>query len=1380
MRQAWGADEAASTGAADLSLKPEPVPVRTPAKVANEDEDEDRRLHTTTSGGLCAQCVNQLCRSCSNELVRNPSPSWSPPLNLRKTASTPVGRLPPTSPSNSHLKQLRMAELRNAELQKVRRVVTANVEADDLTATWGDQQMHGPDCDWRDCYVSDRTWESLSERRKRQVEKDRMRCLKAAVACYGDKVIVDARRAAWEALHRSNAAAGTGSVEPQATAVPCGNELREVAQQQWHNKLTHAERHEWIQTAANAMAEADTKSARGAEAAQRPSPCDYDEESHAMSKLAPNLSSLSKLSSCDTSRLSEGANGKVLRAQWKGSIKVAIKENLDPNVSIKDETHLFLDLKHPHIVACYGVLNEQQPDGVVKTSIVTERCTTSLDAFLKNHSRWQCAHGEPLSPDRIDFTKFTILHHVSQGLQRLHDMCVLHRDLKSLNILLDGEAGTCEKCDHAGTWKICDFGEAAILRTPELGFRPPQPWRGKLERGRFHPITSTHLNQAHAWHYAWLNPGETVPAVAEGQEIGPFKWGALVYSFNGHAGTDEESEKAARDADPTEWDERDCVFPLEGFPCSPTPCSSGTFPQALRPFNLVPTKELVVSQAPNTSEQVLSRQRSSATPRGRDVKCHRTRVTVDLSRSKYRIDLDTNFGSHVSCEQVKCLKDLYQNSSALSGGILSGGISRPCPIVSDEEATSAQSGEQRLEPETENETMTETETELAESQYLADLRQEESRPVAGPPWRCDVTGQEIGDGPNQTASLWLNLSDGFVGGGRRNPEWAIPYDGQGGNNTAIDHYEDMLKQGKQYPLAVKLDTITPRGADVHSYAEEKDVHIPPKRLAQLLAYWGIDMTSMCKTGRTVQEQQRDRDERLPWSKEYLRRRRLHIPEDATHFVFAHQQEQWDAKDIKDLDKFKQNSGEISLASFGGFIYLKAQQLQGDEVTAATVVGVSALSMTSEEFVGGTVRRKDDRVSAPVASPELWDDTSDVGLESDIYSFGIVMWEVITRRQAWHWVTPAPGPIWLERKQMQISDRVCERLVRPRMPVGLHPEVAKIVRKCLHHDPSWRPDAKWLTNWLGEWLDRLGKSMKAQQGIKISEQSEKRRAETGIAAAAREWAVVDLSVAKAAACWRRGLFSLHHIQNIEVDIPGSKGKQEAFELTLNPQTHDDWEEHVMGCDVTQAAAAAAVTAPEIVKLQPLGIKVEHGFDCEVAAIEKKTKPGKAGKRTLAPYFPEITRGCTLLSINDQPCTVMATFSEEVKTGIIFGGNREATAWKPYVKRIDAETPAAQVEGLVEGAKVLSINGQSVHGMSYQTAKDEHMQNRPLVMTFQSSFARSPAGAAAFRSLFDHPEVMNDPSAAAMMQVRFDGTVPLKLRFSPFKSDKHALVSSWPST
>ena len=53
--------------------------------------------------------------------------------------------------------------------------------------------------------------------------------------------------------------------------------------------------------------------------------------------------------------------------------------------------------------------------------------------------------------------KYKILEHVSQGLEKLHDMCVLHRDLKTLNILLDGEPGECEQCQHSGNWKICDF-----------------------------------------------------------------------------------------------------------------------------------------------------------------------------------------------------------------------------------------------------------------------------------------------------------------------------------------------------------------------------------------------------------------------------------------------------------------------------------------------------------------------------------------------------------------------------------------------------------------------------------------------------------------------------------------------------------------------------------------------------------------------------------------------------------------------------------------------------------------------------------------------------------------------------------------------------------
>lgn len=63
--------------------------------------------------------------------------------------------------------------------------------------------------------------------------------------------------------------------------------------------------------------------------------------------------------------------------------------------------------------------------------------------------------------------------------------------------------------------------------------------------------------------------------------------------------------------------------------------------------------------------------------------------------------------------------------------------------------------------------------------------------------------------------------------------------GSGGNNHAVEHY-----QKTQYPLAVKLGTITPEGADVYSYAEDDMVQDP--HLTKHLKHFGIDMTSMTK------------------------------------------------------------------------------------------------------------------------------------------------------------------------------------------------------------------------------------------------------------------------------------------------------------------------------------------------------------------------------------------------------------------------------------------------------------------------------------------------------------------------------------------------------
>ena len=45
----------------------------------------------------------------------------------------------------------------------------------------------------------------------------------------------------------------------------------------------------------------------------------------------------------------------------------------------------------------------------------------------------------------------------------------------------------------------------------------------------------------------------------------------------------------------------------------------------------------------------------------------------------------------------------------------------------------------------------------------------------------------------------------------------------------------------RYPLAVKLGTITPHGADVYSYAPDEDDMVTDPLLGDHLAHWGINM-----------------------------------------------------------------------------------------------------------------------------------------------------------------------------------------------------------------------------------------------------------------------------------------------------------------------------------------------------------------------------------------------------------------------------------------------------------------------------------------------------------------------------------------------------------
>ncbi|XP_054477564.1 ubiquitin carboxyl-terminal hydrolase 5 [Anoplopoma fimbria] len=120
-----------------------------------------------------------------------------------------------------------------------------------------------------------------------------------------------------------------------------------------------------------------------------------------------------------------------------------------------------------------------------------------------------------------------------------------------------------------------------------------------------------------------------------------------------------------------------------------------------------------------------------------------------------------------------------------------------------------------------------------ESRHAAGLKQLDNG-VKIPPsgWRCEVCDLQ--------ENIWMNLTDGKVLCGRRY------FDGTGGNNHALLHFQET-----GYPIAVKLGTITPDGADVYSYDE--DDMVLDSKLPEHLAHFGINMMTMEKTERTMTE-----------------------------------------------------------------------------------------------------------------------------------------------------------------------------------------------------------------------------------------------------------------------------------------------------------------------------------------------------------------------------------------------------------------------------------------------------------------------------------------------------------------------------------------------
>ncbi|PKY48081.1 kinase-like protein [Rhizophagus irregularis] len=154
--------------------------------------------------------------------------------------------------------------------------------------------------------------------------------------------------------------------------------------------------------------------------------------------------------------------------------------------------------------------------------------------------------------------------------------------------------------------------------------------------------------------------------------------------------------------------------------------------------------------------------------------------------------------------------------------------------------------------------------------------------------------------------------------------------------------------------------------------------------------------------------------------------------------------------LKRLDN-SQNMSQEFINQHGGNVLVESKANSIDAKIADTGLHGPVNKQISSKHIYGVI---------PFVAPEVFDGNTSTK-ESDIYSFGMIMWML----------SAGVRPYNNKSHDSQLIQEICSGS-RPSVISGTPPAFARLMLQCLDADPSKRPTASQLYEWLGNWVTAI--------------------------------------------------------------------------------------------------------------------------------------------------------------------------------------------------------------------------------------------------------------------------------------------------------------------